>query len=160
MHCPLPSHTVSLLLPACLLPTVKYQKLLFALAFFHSILLERRKFRTLGLNVPYDFNDTDFGWVGPSSLLRLCGCVADRGGTGGCDCEQHQLIGADWCTAAHTFTMHTSTLVFPCTLIVCQMICCAPTWMPMRTHPGQHPSTSLQRPTMAVVSQMNLTVAC
>jgi len=40
----------------------KYQKLLFGLAFFHSVLLERRKFRTLGLNVPYDFNDTDFRW--------------------------------------------------------------------------------------------------
>jgi dynein heavy chain len=79
----------------------KYQKLLFALSYFHSILLERRKFRwgrhrdwlagclapgmccpgllgtcartvakpvrlwlahcrTLGLNIPYDFNDTDF----------------------------------------------------------------------------------------------------
>ena len=38
----------------------KYQKLLFNLAFFHSVLLERRKFRTLGLNIPYDFNDTDF----------------------------------------------------------------------------------------------------
>lgn len=39
---------------------MKYQKLLFALAFFHSVLLERRKFRALGLNIPYDFNDTDF----------------------------------------------------------------------------------------------------
>lgn len=38
----------------------KYQKLLFALAYFHSVLLERRKFRTLGFNIPYDFNDTDF----------------------------------------------------------------------------------------------------
>lgn len=38
----------------------KYQKLLFTLAYFHSVLLERRKFRTLGLNIPYDFNDTDF----------------------------------------------------------------------------------------------------
>jgi hypothetical protein len=44
--------------PLC--PAVKYQKLLFALAFFHSVLLERRKFRALGLNIPYDFNDTDF----------------------------------------------------------------------------------------------------
>lgn len=39
---------------------VKYQKLLFALTYFHSVLLERRKFRTLGFNIPYDFNDTDF----------------------------------------------------------------------------------------------------
>jgi len=38
----------------------KYQKLLFSLTYFHSVLLERRKFRTLGLNIPYDFNDTDF----------------------------------------------------------------------------------------------------
>jgi dynein heavy chain len=38
----------------------KYQKLHFALAYFHSVLLERRKFGTLGLNIPYDFNDTDF----------------------------------------------------------------------------------------------------
>ena len=39
---------------------LKYQKLLFALTYFHSVLLERRKFRTLGFNIPYDFNDTDF----------------------------------------------------------------------------------------------------
>ncbi|MCO5600937.1 hypothetical protein L7F22_055054 [Adiantum nelumboides] len=38
----------------------KYQKLFFALAYFHSVLLERRKFGTLGLNIPYDFDDTDF----------------------------------------------------------------------------------------------------
>lgn len=38
----------------------KYQKLLFALTYFHSVLLERRKFRSLGLNIPYDFNDTDY----------------------------------------------------------------------------------------------------
>ena len=38
----------------------KYQKLLFALIYFHSVLLERRKFRSVGLNIPYDFNDTDY----------------------------------------------------------------------------------------------------
>eukprot|EP01135_Chromosphaera_perkinsii_P005558 Nk52_evm107s352 gene=Nk52_evmTU107s352 len=38
----------------------KYKPLLFSLVFFHSILLERRKFLTLGWNIPYDFNDSDF----------------------------------------------------------------------------------------------------
>ena len=38
----------------------KYKKLLFCLAWFHSLLLERRKFLALGWNIPYDFNDADF----------------------------------------------------------------------------------------------------
>jgi dynein heavy chain len=38
----------------------KYKKLLFSLAFFHSVLIERRKFGMLGWNVFYGFNDSDF----------------------------------------------------------------------------------------------------
>ncbi|KAK9890592.1 hypothetical protein WA026_011959 [Henosepilachna vigintioctopunctata] len=38
----------------------KYKKLLFALCFFHSVLLERKKFQQLGWNVIYSFNDSDF----------------------------------------------------------------------------------------------------
>ncbi|XP_018342049.1 PREDICTED: dynein heavy chain 2, axonemal [Trachymyrmex septentrionalis] len=38
----------------------KYKKLLFMLIFFHSILLERKKFQQLGWNVDYSFNDSDF----------------------------------------------------------------------------------------------------
>merc|ERR1719506_349312 len=38
----------------------KYRKLFFSLVWFHSVLLERRKFKMLGWNVPYDFNDSDF----------------------------------------------------------------------------------------------------
>ena len=38
----------------------KYKKLLYALCWFHSILVDRRKFQNLGWNIPYDFNDSDF----------------------------------------------------------------------------------------------------
>ncbi|XP_049764343.1 dynein axonemal heavy chain 2 [Schistocerca cancellata] len=38
----------------------KYRRLLFSLCFFHSILLERKKFQQLGWNVVYSFNDSDF----------------------------------------------------------------------------------------------------
>ena len=38
----------------------KYRKLFFALCWFHAILLERRKFKSLGFNVLYDFTESDF----------------------------------------------------------------------------------------------------
>jgi dynein heavy chain, axonemal len=37
-----------------------YAKTIWGLAWFHSILVERKKFKTLGWNVLYDFNDSDF----------------------------------------------------------------------------------------------------
>lgn len=43
----------------CSRPTF-YRKLLFSLCFFHSILLERKKFLQLGWNIVYGFNDSDF----------------------------------------------------------------------------------------------------
>ena len=38
----------------------KYKKMVFELCYFHATLLERRKFKNLGWNIPYDFNDSDF----------------------------------------------------------------------------------------------------
>mmetsp|Transcript_64893 Transcript_64893/g.119431 ORF Transcript_64893/g.119431 Transcript_64893/m.119431 type:complete len:4522 (+) Transcript_64893:77-13642(+) len=40
--------------------TQKYRKLFFSLCWFHAVLLERRKFKMLGWNIPYDFNDSDW----------------------------------------------------------------------------------------------------
>lgn len=47
----------------------KYKRLMFCLSFFHSILLERRKFQMLGWNVIYPFNDSDFEVS--ENLLRI-----------------------------------------------------------------------------------------
>ena len=36
------------------------RKAVYGLCWFHSILIERKKFKTLGWNVSYDFNDSDY----------------------------------------------------------------------------------------------------
>ena len=37
-----------------------YGKLIFSLSWFHSLLLERKKFKSLGWCIPYDFNNADY----------------------------------------------------------------------------------------------------
>lgn len=47
----------------------KYRRLFFSLCWFHAILLERKKFKMLGWNIGYDFNDSDFDIC---RFLRAC----------------------------------------------------------------------------------------
>jgi dynein heavy chain len=37
-----------------------FRKALFGLAWYHALLIERKKFKTLGYNIVYKFNDSDF----------------------------------------------------------------------------------------------------
>lgn len=53
----------------------KYKKLLFALCFFHAVLLERKKFQQLGWNVIYSFNDSDFEVIKIYSCCTLLFCI-------------------------------------------------------------------------------------
>ena len=46
-----------------------WPRLLFALAFFHALVLERRKYGSLGWNTTYDFSDGD--WLCARQTLSM-----------------------------------------------------------------------------------------
>jgi dynein heavy chain len=43
--------------------------LLFSLTWFHAIIIERKRFKNLGWNVTYDFNDAD--WETADNILKI-----------------------------------------------------------------------------------------
>jgi dynein heavy chain len=53
-----------------------FRKAVFGLSWFHTILTERKKFKTLGWNVSYSFNDSDF-YVCQDSLADYMGKITD-----------------------------------------------------------------------------------
>jgi dynein heavy chain len=46
--------------PPSVINKVYYKRSLFALCWYHSLIIERKRFKTLGWNIIYDFNDSDF----------------------------------------------------------------------------------------------------
>jgi dynein heavy chain len=53
-----------------------FRKAVFGLAWFHSVLLERKKFKTLGWNVSYAFNDSDYQ-VCEDSIANYMGRISE-----------------------------------------------------------------------------------
>lgn len=54
---------------------------MFGLSWFHSILIERKKFKTLGWNVSYAFNDSDYS-VCEDTIANYLGRLTDGGFVG------------------------------------------------------------------------------
>jgi dynein heavy chain len=48
---------------------VAYRRVLYSLCWYHSLIIERKRFKTLGWNIIYDFNDAD--WDTADKILQI-----------------------------------------------------------------------------------------
>lgn len=55
-----------------------FRKAVFGLTWFHAILIERKKFKTLGWNVSYAFNDSDYS-VCEDTIATYLGRITEGG---------------------------------------------------------------------------------
>lgn len=46
-----------------------YRRVLYSLCWYHSLIIERKRFKTLGWNIIYDFNDSD--WDTADKILQI-----------------------------------------------------------------------------------------
>jgi len=56
----------------------EFRKAVFGLSWFHTVLTERKKFKTLGWNVSYSFNDSDYQ-VCEDSIANYMGRISTDG---------------------------------------------------------------------------------
>jgi dynein heavy chain len=93
----------------------EFQRLLFGLAFYHAIVIERKKFGPMGWNIPYEFNDTDMDITAaqlqlyvssyaqiPFKVLQQLASVVNYGGriTDDKDMRTSDILIADFFTEA------------------------------------------------------------
>jgi len=50
---------------------MEFRKAVYGLVWFHAILIERKKFKTLGWNIPYSFNDSDYSVCEDTLALNM-----------------------------------------------------------------------------------------
>lgn len=46
-----------------------YKRIMFSLCWYHALIIERKRFKTLGWNIIYDFNDSD--WDTANNILQI-----------------------------------------------------------------------------------------
>lgn len=48
---------------------VYYKRILYSLCWYHALIIERKRFKSLGWNIIYDFNDSD--WDTANNILQI-----------------------------------------------------------------------------------------